>query len=116
MCIRDRTIEEGRGSPEDLVNYVELSAGYYVDQLKDPVKAADPVFQEAALHHQIAKTQGGAGLVGFCVAQMQEAVMQGVRMREIRATKTSDRYLTKAQHWARLMGQINLRNIPKPTV
>ena len=46
-----RTIEEGRGSPEDLVNYVELSAGYYVDQLKDPVKAADPVFQEAALHH-----------------------------------------------------------------
>lgn len=61
-------IENGQGSPGDLIRYIELSSDYYNSQLQDPEKAQDPAYQEAARHHQIAREGGPVGLMGFCVA------------------------------------------------
>lgn len=104
-------IESGQGTPADLERYVQLSHGYYSDQLKDPTKALDPALQEAVLHHRIASEGGPVGLMGFCVAQQQRHITEAARMHQANAPKTRDGYVFKAQNWARMMSQISPQGV-----
>lgn len=99
-------IDNGEGTPADLASYVDLSHGYYSDQIKDPVKALDPEYQKAALHFKVAREGGPVGLMGFCVAQLEYRVKEAQRAEQNNAPKTRDGYLTQIQNWSKLMSQI----------